>query len=320
MKKSTTGLFGILVLLLASLWMTGCQDLKNVKESTVTVDKKGAVTEALVEDFSAENYDAEELKDVKGDIQFDHVSFRYSGVDEDVLTNINLHVAPGQNIALVGPSGGGKTTLCNLIPRFYEVTSGRILIDGQDIKKITLQSLRNQIGTVQQEVYLFSGTIYENIGYGKPGATQEEIIRAAKLAGAHEFIADLPDGYNTYVGERGVKLSGGQKQRVSIARVFLKNPPVLILDEATAFTDPENEDKIQSSIMALSKGKTLLVIAHRLSTIQNADQIVVLEKGHIVDQGTQAELLRRCLLYQKLWQAHIGAQGWAVTSGAKEGQ
>ena len=253
--------------------------------------------------------DAEELKDVKGDIQFDHVSFRYSGVDEDVLTNINLHVAPGQNIALVGPSGGGKTTLCNLIPRFYEVTSGRILIDGQDIKKITLQSLRNQIGTVQQEVYLFSGTIYENIGYGKPGATQEEIIRAAKLAGAHEFIADLPDGYNTYVGERGVKLSGGQKQRVSIARVFLKNPPILILDEATSALDNESEKLVQHSLEKLAKGRTTFTIAHRLTTIRNADLILVLTEDGIVEKGTHQQLMALGGVYHSLYSMYGAFDG-----------
>ncbi len=244
---------------------------------------------------------AKELEDVKGDIRFDHVSFRYAGVDEEVLTNINLHVAPGQNIALVGPSGGGKTTLCNLIPRFYEVTSGRILIDGQDIKNITLRSLRSQIGTVQQEVYLFSGSIYENIGYGKPGATQEEIIRAAKLAGAHEFIMDLPDGYNTYVGERGVKLSGGQKQRVSIARVFLKNPPILILDEATSALDNESEKLVQRSLEELAKGRTTFTIAHRLTTIRNADLILVLTEDGIVEKGSHRQLMELGGIYHSLY-------------------
>lgn len=245
--------------------------------------------------------DAKELNNVKGDIRFDHVSFRYSGVDEEVLTNINLHVTPGQNIALVGPSGGGKTTLCNLIPRFYEVTSGRILIDGQDIKNITLRSLRNQIGTVQQEVYLFSGSIYENIGYGKPGATQEEIIHAAKLAGAHEFITDLPDGYNTYVGERGVKLSGGQKQRVSIARVFLKNPPILILDEATSALDNESEKLVQHSLEELAKGRTTFTIAHRLTTIRNADLILVLTEDGIVEKGSHRQLMDQGGIYHSLY-------------------
>ena len=282
--------------------------IRRVVEFTEQFQRGMTGIERFIEEIRDEP-DAEELKDVKGDIQFDHVSFRYSGVDEDVLTNINLHVAPGQNIALVGPSGGGKTTLCNLIPRFYEVTSGRILIDGQDIKKITLQSLRNQIGTVQQEVYLFSGTIYENIGYGKPGATQEEIIRAAKLAGAHEFIADLPDGYNTYVGERGVKLSGGQKQRVSIARVFLKNPPVLILDEATSALDNESEKLVQRSLEELAKGRTTFTIAHRLTTIRNADLILVLTEDGIVEKGTHQQLMALGGVYHSLYSMYGAFDG-----------
>ena len=228
------------------------------------------------------------------------VHFSYDG-NTEVIKGVSLDIQPGQTVAFVGPSGGGKTTLCNLIPRFYEVTSGRILIDGQDIKNITLRSLRSQIGTVQQEVYLFSGSIYENIGYGKPGATQEEIIRAAKLAGAHEFIMDLPDGYNTYVGERGVKLSGGQKQRVSIARVFLKNPPILILDEATSALDNESEKLVQRSLEELAKGRTTFTIAHRLTTIRNADLILVLTEDGIVEKGSHRQLMELGGIYHSLY-------------------
>lgn len=241
------------------------------------------------------------LKKVKGGIVFDHVGFRYSDNHDNVLTNINLHVEPGENIALVGPSGSGKTTLCNLIPRFYDVTSGRILIDGQDIKGVTLYSLRSQIGMVQQEVYLFSGSVYDNIEYGKPGASRDEVIEAAKQAGAHEFITQLADGYDTYVGERGVKLSGGQKQRISIARVFLKNPPVLILDEATSALDNESERIVQQSLERLAKGRTTFTIAHRLSTIRNAAVILVLTEDGIVEQGNHAELMNNQGVYYKLY-------------------
>ena len=227
---------------------------------------------------------AKELEDVKGDIRFDHVSFRYAGVDEEVLTNINLHVAPGQNIALVGPSGGGKTTLCNLIPRFYEVTSGRILIDGQDIKNITLRSLRSQIGTVQQEVYLFGGTIRENIAYGKPGATDEEIIAAAKKASIHDFIMELPDGYDTFVGERGARLSGGQKQRISIARVFLKNPPILILDEATSALDEATEVGVLQGLRALEPRPTCLLITHRKGVLKYCDRELCIREGSVTEE------------------------------------
>lgn len=245
--------------------------------------------------------DAKELKNVVGDIRFDDVSFSYNDEHSEVLHNINLHVTPGENIALVGPSGGGKTTLCNLIPRFYDVTSGKILIDGQDIRTLTLESLRGQIGMVQQEVYLFSGTVFENIEYGKPGATKEEIIEAAKQAGAHDFIMSLENGYDTYVGERGVKLSGGQKQRISIARVFLKNPPILILDEATSALDNESERIVQQSLEKLAKGRTTFTIAHRLTTIRNASVILVLTEDGIVEQGTHRELMQKEGIYHSLY-------------------
>ncbi|WP_324825177.1 ABC transporter ATP-binding protein [Sinanaerobacter sp. ZZT-01] len=243
------------------------------------------------------------LGKIKGEIQFDQVSFRYAEGEKSVLSNINLHVKAGENVALVGPSGGGKSTLCNLIPRFYEVTAGRILVDGQDIKNVTLQSLRSQIGIVQQDVYLFSGTVYDNIEYGKPGATFEEVVNAAKMAGAHEFIEQLEDGYQTYVGERGVKLSGGQKQRISIARVFLKNPAILILDEATSALDNESERIVQNSLEKLAKGRTTFTIAHRLSTIRNAAVILVLSDQGIVESGTHESLMEKKGLYYSLNQA-----------------
>lgn len=248
--------------------------------------------------------DAVELKDVKGEIRFEDVSFQYSEDNDLVLSNIRLVVKPGDNIALVGPSGGGKSTLCNLIPRFYDVTSGRILIDGLDIKNLTTHSLRSNIGMVQQDVYLFSGTVYDNIEYGKPGASQEEIIEAARLAGAHDFIMQLPDGYNTYVGERGVKLSGGQKQRISIARVFLKNPPILILDEATSALDNESERLVQQSLERLAQGRTTFTIAHRLTTIRNADTILVLTKNGIEEQGSHQQLMEKRGLYYELYRMY----------------
>ncbi len=244
--------------------------------------------------------DAQILTEVKGDICFDNVSFHY-GENEEVLRNINLHVKPGENIALVGPSGGGKSTLCSLIPRFYDVTEGSIFIDGQDIRGLTLNSLRSQIGVVQQEVYLFSGSVYENISYGKPGASREKIIEAAKQAGAHEFIMGLENGYDTYVGERGVKLSGGQKQRISIARVFLKNPPILILDEATSALDNESERLVQQSLEKLAEGRTTFTIAHRLTTIRNATKILVLTEDGIAEQGTHHELMQQHGIYYGLY-------------------
>ncbi|AZR73413.1 thiamine ABC transporter permease [Anoxybacter fermentans] len=248
--------------------------------------------------------DAKELKDVKGEIIFENVTFSYDN-KEKVLKNINLKIEAGKTLALVGPSGGGKSTLCNLIPRFYEVESGRILIDGHPITDIKISSLRRNIGIVQQDVFLFSGTIRENILYGRLDATEEEIIEAAKNANIHDFIMQLPDQYDTYVGERGIRLSGGQKQRISIARVFLKNPPILILDEATSSLDNESELIIQQALRRLAKNRTTLVIAHRLSTIKDADQIVVLTENGIQEQGTHQQLLARNGLYASLYNAQF---------------
>ena len=244
---------------------------------------------------------AKELTGVKGDVTFDHVSFHYNDNDRTVLADINETVKAGDKIALVGPSGGGKTTFCNLIPRFYDVSGGRILIDGQDIAGLTQRSLRENIGMVQQEVYMFSGTIYENIAYGLPGATRKQVETAAKQAGADGFIRELPDGYDTYVGERGVKLSGGQKQRISIARVFLKNPPILILDEATSALDNESERLVQESLEKLSKGRTTFTIAHRLTTIRGATSIWVLTQDGIVEKGTHQELMAKKGKYYELY-------------------
>ena len=244
---------------------------------------------------------AKKMEHVKGAITFDHVSFEYPDDHVPVLEDINITVRPGERIALVGPSGGGKTTMCNLLPRFYDTTSGSITIDGQDIKNVTLQSLRSNIGVVQQDVYLFSGSVYENISYGRPGATREEVMEAAKLAGAHEFITELQDGYDTYVGERGVKLSGGQKQRISIARVFLKNPAILILDEATSALDNESEYLVSQSLEKLAVGRTTLTIAHRLTTIQGADRILVLAGNKIVEEGNHEQLLEKKGMYYQLY-------------------
>ena len=243
---------------------------------------------------------AKPLADVRGHIVYDHVSFRY-GEEAEVLSNLSIDIAPGRTVALVGPSGGGKTTLCSLLPRFYDVTAGAVLIDGQDVRGVTQQSLRGAIGIVQQDVYLFSGTIRDNIGYGKPGASEEEIVAAAKRANIHDFVMTLPDGYDTFTGERGVRLSGGQKQRVAIARVFLKDPKILILDEATSALDNESERFIQSSLEELAKGRTTIVIAHRLSTIRNADEIIVITSEGIRERGSHAELLERGGLYAKYY-------------------
>lgn len=266
--------------------ITGVERFMELMDASVDIfDEEGAVP----------------LHDVKGNITFHQVSFEYPDDHNPVLSSINLDIKKGEKVALVGPSGGGKTTLCNLIPRFYDPTEGEILIDGQDIRNVTLESLRSTVGVVQQDVYLFSGTVFENIEYGHPGASKEEVIQAAKLAGAHEFITGLKDGYSTYVGERGVKLSGGQKQRISIARVFLKNPQVLILDEATSALDNESEHLVSQSLERLAVGRTTLTIAHRLTTIQNADRILVLSDSNIVEEGNHEELLLKRGMYYQLY-------------------
>ena len=254
------------------------------------------------------------------DIQLHDVSFSYGGSDgKEVLHHLDLTIPQGKFTALVGPSGGGKSTIARLAARFWDVTGGSITLGGRDIRELPLKQLSREISFVTQDNFLFDCSLKENIRLGRPGASDEEVFAAARAAQCEEFIGRLEHGWDTAAGDAGKQLSGGERQRIAIARAILKDAPIVILDEATAFTDPENEDKIQRSIMALSKGKTLLVIAHRLSTIQNADQIVVLEKGQIVDRGTQRELLSRCPLYQALWAAHVGAQTWAVTSGEKEG-
>ncbi|HML46447.1 MAG TPA: ABC transporter ATP-binding protein [Clostridia bacterium] len=272
--------------------MTGVERFFQLLDAPVEIqDRPGAV----------------ELGEVKGDIVFDHVGFRYQGEKREVLQNVTLRVKAGENVALVGPSGGGKTTLCSLIPRFYDVTRGRILIDGNDVRDLTVQSLRRQIGVVQQDVYLFSGTVYDNISYGRPGASREEVQEAAKQADAHTFIMQLPNGYDTYIGERGIKLSGGQKQRLSIARVFLKNPPILILDEATSALDNESERVVQHSLERLAKGRTTFTIAHRLTTIRNATDIWVLTDEGIVERGTHQALMQSRGIYYGLYHQYMEA-------------
>lgn len=266
--------------------MTGIERFTELMDASIDIfDEEGAVP----------------LQNVEGEITFKHVSFEYPDNHTPVLSDINLTIKQGEKVALVGPSGGGKTTLCNLIPRFYDPTEGEILLDGQNIKKVTLQSLRSNVGVVQQDVYLFSGSVYENIAYGKTEATREEVIRAAKMAGAHEFIEALKDGYDTYVGERGVKLSGGQKQRISIARVLLRAPKLVILDEATASLDNESEHLVAESLDKLAEGRTTLTIAHRLTTIQGADRILVLAGNQIVEEGNHEQLLEKKGMYYQLY-------------------
>ena len=266
--------------------MTGIERFTELMDANIDIfDEEGAVP----------------LHNVEGKITFKHVSFEYPDDHTPVLADIDLTIKPGEKVALVGPSGGGKTTLCNLLPRFYDPTEGEILLDDQNIKKVTLQSLRSNVGVVQQDVYLFSGSVYENIAYGKPGASKEEVIKAAKLAGAHDFIQELKDGYETYVGERGVKLSGGQKQRISIARVFLKSPNVLLLDEATAALDNESEHLVSESLDKLAAGRTTLTIAHRLTTIHGADRILVLSGSRIVEEGNHETLMKKKGIYYRLY-------------------
>lgn len=260
------------------------------------------IIDTPVEITDSEN--AVDIKDVKGDISFKNVTFKYSENLCEVLTHIDLNVNRGETVAIVGPSGGGKSTMCSLIPRFYDVTDGSIELDGIDIRNITQKSLRENIGVVQQDVYLFAGSIKENIAYGKPGASFEEIVFAAKKAGADSFIRELEDGYDTYVGDRGVRLSGGQKQRIAIARVFLKNPAVLVLDEATSALDNENEKIVQASLEELAKGRTTFIIAHRLTTVKNASEILVLTKNGIEESGTHNELLLKNGIYSKLYEQY----------------
>lgn len=266
--------------------MTGIERFAELMEAEIDIfDEEGAVP----------------LENVKGEITFRNVSFEYPDDHTLVLSQINLTIKPGEKVALVGPSGGGKTTLCSLIPRFYDPTEGEILLDGQNIKNVTLKSLRSNIGVVQQDIYLFSGTVYENIAYGKTDATKEEVIQAAKMAGAHEFIMELKDGYDTYVGERGVKLSGGQKQRISIARVMVRSPKLVILDEATASLDNESEHLVAESLDKLAAGRTTITIAHRLTTIHGADRILVLSGNHIVEEGNHETLMEKQGIYYQLY-------------------
>lgn len=266
--------------------MTGIERFAELMEAEIDIfDEEGAVP----------------LENVKGEITFRNVSFEYPDDHTPVLSQINLTIKPGEKVALVGPSGGGKTTLCSLIPRFYDPTEGEILLDGQNIRNVTLESLRSNIGVVQQDVYLFSGTVYENIAYGRTDATREEVIQAAKMAGAHEFIMELKDGYDTYVGERGVKLSGGQKQRISIARVMVRSPKLVILDEATASLDNESEHLVAESLDKLAAGRTTITIAHRLTTIHGADRILVLSGNHIVEEGNHETLMEKQGIYYQLY-------------------
>lgn len=280
--------------------------IKRIVEFTEQFEKGMTGIERFAEVMevpSEAGYDEKEkIENVKGNIEFENVTFSYEEEKGDVLANLNLSIKQGENIAIVGPSGGGKTTMCSLISRFYELKQGKITIDGKDINSINLSSLRQAIGVVQQDVYLFSGTVMENILYGSPNATPEQAIEGAKRAGAHEFISKLPNGYDTYIGERGLMLSGGQKQRISIARIFVKNPPIIVLDEATSALDNESEQYIKKSLAQLTKGRTTFTIAHRLSTIRNASRIIVLTDKGIEQQGTHDELMAQGGIYKKLYQ------------------
>lgn len=267
--------------------MTGIERFLQIMDADIEIfDEPGAVA----------------LENPSGEIVFCQVSFTYPDDHNQVFHNLNLTIHAGEKVAIVGPSGGGKTTLCNLIPRFYDVTQGDIFLDGRNIRSFTLKSLRRNIGVVQQDVYLFSGTVYENIAYGRPGASRQEVMEAAKRAGADGFIKELKDGYDTYVGERGVKLSGGQKQRISIARVFLKNPPIILLDEATSALDNESEYAVARSLDELARGRTTLTIAHRLSSIRNADRILVLTEDGIVEEGNHESLMEQKGLYYHFYE------------------
>lgn len=283
--------------------------IKRIVEFTEQFEKGMTGIERFAEVMEIDSepgYDSENtIENIKGDINFENVTFSYEEEKGDVLANLNLTIKQGENIAIVGPSGGGKTTMCSLISRFYELKEGRITLDGKDINDINLTSLRQAIGVVQQDVYLFSGTVIENILYGAPKATREDAIEAAKRAGAHDFIMSLPQGYDTYIGERGVMLSGGQKQRISISRVFIKNPPVIVLDEATSALDNESEQYIKESLAELTKGRTTFTIAHRLSTIRNASRIIVLTDKGIEEQGTHEELLKKGGIYKKLYDISV---------------
>lgn len=304
-KMTTPGDFSASLLLVSTL-LGSIRRIVDFSEQfyqgMTALDRFTEIMDEVTESKDAEN--AAPIESVHGEIEFRNVSFAYPGTTKTILENLNLHIQPGENVAIVGPSGGGKTTLCNLIPRFYEVLEGEILLDGRNIKEITLHSLRSHIGVVQQDVYMFSGTVFENIAYGKQDATREEVKEAAVKSGAHDFIMQLPDGYDTYVGERGVKLSGGQKQRISIARVFLKNPPILILDEATSSLDNENERIVQQSLELLAKGRTTLTIAHRLTTIRNAGEILVLTEDGIAEQGSHKALIAKKGIYSDMYRMY----------------
>lgn len=300
--KLTSGDF-VAYLLFVQTLLTTVQRIVNFTESfhrgMTGIERFMEIMDTDIEIFDAEN--AKELGTVQGEVEFKNVSFSYPGSNEEVLKDINLTIDPGESVALVGPSGGGKTTLSNLIPRFYDVDSGGVFIDGENIQDIKLKSLREEIGMVQQDVYLFSGTVYENILYGKPEASREEVVEAAKKAGAYEFIMNLPEEFNSFVGERGARLSGGQAQRISIARVFLKDPPILVLDEATSALDTKSERIVQESLENLSEGRSSLTIAHRLTTIQNADKIIVLTDEGIVEEGNHQQLMEKEGLYHQMY-------------------